>query len=199
MGKVLSLIATVAIVAVFIYAFTAKPPIKLDANGFPIGPKVGDKFVKNGVTYTFGTLGWVATPKLPGDTAERAAADSGYGGVRVSRDTDINNRAPINKEDCLCGNGKIYTCIGYKNCSHCCKDDNYPDADPVGSTASRPINCPDWSNRTPIFTKPGQIGFENPPTLGVSKDCPPCVKFQGKVYTNFKGNNGFPGRCYYQL
>jgi len=35
------------------------------------------------------------------------------------------NAPPINKEDCLCGSGKTIHCIGYKNCSSCCKDDNY--------------------------------------------------------------------------
>ena len=48
-----------------------------------------------------------------------------YGGVRTNRQIDTQ-RGTVNKEDCLCSSGKIYTCIGYKNCSHCCNDDSYP-------------------------------------------------------------------------
>ena len=53
--------------------------------------------------------------------------------TRISRDVSrfinspaIVNQPPVNKEQCLCGSGKVITCIGYKNCSACCKDDNYP-------------------------------------------------------------------------
>lgn len=59
MEKILSVISSLIIIIVFVYIYTKKHPIVLDANGFPSQPKLGDTFTKNGVVYVYGSQGWV--------------------------------------------------------------------------------------------------------------------------------------------
>lgn len=90
------------------------------------GPSQG----KPGSFLTYSTIGRVTCPAgttlFLGTCTPNATTRISQDVKRFINSGPIANQPPINKEECLCGSGKVITCIGYKNCSACCKDDNYP-------------------------------------------------------------------------
>jgi len=64
-GRLLSLTISIAIVLVFIYAFTKKSKVRLDANGFPINPKTGETFTISGIVYSFINNTWTIVTSNP--------------------------------------------------------------------------------------------------------------------------------------
>lgn len=65
--------------------------VQLDANGFPIipAPAINDTFIKNGVSYTFTTTGWILTPVGPGGSSNAQKIDA-FSNLPISTIDEIN-------------------------------------------------------------------------------------------------------------
>lgn len=140
MGKIISgliLGFVIAVVVAGIYAFTKKPKVVLDANGFPIPAKEGDKFTKNGSIYTYINGVWVIVPPPPPEEQVLKQASGScpdWSGVKTVDSLQGQIHPPIVEFDikglnvvcpsCIVFNGVVYnlfastTHMGWKRCSY---------------------------------------------------------------------------------
>lgn len=104
MGKIISgliLGFVIAVVAAGIYAFTKKPKVLFDAQGFPLNPKPGDTFTKGGKLYTFNNGVW---------TTEEGGTNGGNGGGDARYGICSNCASDWAQENCPNCSGKASKC-----------------------------------------------------------------------------------------
>jgi len=178
----LAIIASIVVVLAAIYAFVKKPKIVLDANGFPLNPKEGDTFTKDGKVYTFTSGVWLVEQGPPGGGP--GGEPEGKSGQRqkgivngliaeiksAQQSGDVSNQtAACNKLAALCANDNSQWCWDWydKVC---------------GGSAAKGQNCPDWSYEKTMPLVP--IGAVPPINISfqTKRKCEPCIRFRGYVY-----------------